>query len=214
LNRLSSDYIDLIFIHEFDPITPLEESLRCIEDLIRAGDVRYFGLSNFASYQVAIACGISDRLSINRPACVQFRYNLLDRDVEVEILPSCRALKVGGIAYNVLAGGLLTGVPPEDRPQKSRLKSNDRYMGLYLNDRNLRIRRNLMDLCNEISDTIEAISLQWVLQQPTIASCLIGATSSTQLDQILHCPSVPLNASVSGRIDTILSETANHVTRR
>src|SRR5229473_7583791 len=122
LRRLQTDYIDLYQAHWDDKETPLEETLRAFDDLVRQGKVRYLGCSNYAAWQVALSLGVSARLNLARYDCVQPRYNLLFRDVEAELLPLCRDQGLGVIAYNPLAGGFLSGkyrdleeVPPGTR---------------------------------------------------------------------------------------------------
>src|SRR5436190_2151226 len=107
LRRLHTDYIDLYQPHSPDPETPLDETMRALEDLVRQGKVRYVGCSNYPAWQVALALGISTRLNLARLDCVQPRYNLLYREIESELLPLCRDQGLGVIAYNPLAGGFL-----------------------------------------------------------------------------------------------------------
>src|SRR5438874_3911 len=108
LRRLRTDYIDLYQSHSPDPDTPLEETLRAFDDLVRQGKVRYVGCSNYPAWQLALALGLSERLGLARFDCVQPRYNLLYREIENELLPLCRFAGLGVIAYNPLAGGFLT----------------------------------------------------------------------------------------------------------
>ena len=109
LRRLQTDVIDLYQLHAFDTETPLEETLRALEDLVQSGKVRAIGCSNFRAFELATALGISERLGLARFASVQPRYNVLYREIESELLPLCREAGVGVIAFNPLAGGLLTG---------------------------------------------------------------------------------------------------------
>src|SRR6516225_5139434 len=109
LRRLRTDHIDLYQTHLPDPDTPLEETLRALDDLVRLGKVRYIGCSNYPAWQVALGLGISERLGLARFDCVQPRYNLLFRDIESELLPLCRDQGIGVIVYNPLAGGFLSG---------------------------------------------------------------------------------------------------------
>ena len=109
LRRLRTDYIDLYQTHSPDPETPIEETLRALDDLVRQGKVRYVGCSNYPAWQLALALGVSARHDLARFDCVQPRYNLLYRDIESELLPLCRDQGLGVIAYNPLAGGFLSG---------------------------------------------------------------------------------------------------------
>src|SRR3989442_10124052 len=112
LRRLRTDYVDLYQLHHPDPSTPIDESLRALDDVVRAGKARYIGCSNYFAYQVARALGRSELLGLARFACVQPRYNLLYRQVERELLPLCTEEGLGVIAYNPIAGGLLSGNDP------------------------------------------------------------------------------------------------------
>src|ERR1700676_570323 len=136
LRRLHTDYIDLYQAHSPDPETPLEETLRALDDLVRQGKVRYLGCSNYPAWQVALAIGISATHDWARFDCVQPRYNLLYREVEAELLPLCRDQGLGVIAYNPLAGGFLTGKykPSEPAPVGTRFtlgKTGDLYRERY-----------------------------------------------------------------------------------
>jgi aryl-alcohol dehydrogenase-like predicted oxidoreductase len=109
LRRLGTDYLDLYQVHRFDPETPLEETLRALNDLVHAGKVRYIGCSNYAAWHLGKALWVSDRYGLARYDSLQPRYNLISRAIDVEILPLCRDQEVGVIVYNPLAGGMLTG---------------------------------------------------------------------------------------------------------
>src|SRR5271169_3324489 len=136
LRRLQTDYIDLYQPHSPDPDTPLEETLRALDDLVHHGKVRYLGCSNYPAWQVALGLGISYRHDLHRFNCVQPRYNLLYREIESEVLPLCRDQGLGVIAYNPLAGGFLSGKyqPAEPPPQGTRFtlgKTGDLYRERY-----------------------------------------------------------------------------------
>ena len=118
LRRLRTDFIDLYQSHSFDAETPIDETLRAFDDLVRSGKVRYVGCSNYAAWQLAMAIGTSERHGWARYDCVQPRYNLLHRDIEAELLPLCRDQGVGVIAYNPLAGGFLTGKHSSEAPPR------------------------------------------------------------------------------------------------
>src|SRR5205823_10703331 len=116
LRRLRTDYIDVYQTHSPDPETPHDETLRALDDLVRSGKVRYVGCSNYPAWQLALAMGASQRHGWSRYDCVQPRYNVLYREIETELLPLCRDQRVGVIAYNPLAGGLLTGKHSAEAP--------------------------------------------------------------------------------------------------
>ena len=116
LRRLKTEYIDLYQSHSYDPETPLDETVRAFDDLVRSGKVRYVGCSNYAVWQLALALGISERQDRARYDCVQPRFNVLYRDIEADLLPLCRDQGIGVIAYNPLAGGFLTGKHSAEAP--------------------------------------------------------------------------------------------------
>ena len=136
LRRLQTDYIDLYQPHSFDAETPLEETMRALDDVVRQGKVRYLGCSNFPAWMVALSLGISSAHDWARFDCVQPRYNLLFRDIEAELMPLCRDQGIGIIAYNPLAGGFLTGryQSLEKPPEKTRFsigKTGELYRERY-----------------------------------------------------------------------------------
>jgi aryl-alcohol dehydrogenase-like predicted oxidoreductase len=128
LRRLATDYIDLYYLHTPDETTPIEESLRALDDLVRQGKVRYIGCSNFRAWRVCEALWTSDRRNLERFVCVQPLYNIVNRDAEVELLPLCREHKIAVVPYSPLARGVLTGKyqPGEAPPEGSRAARGDR----------------------------------------------------------------------------------------
>ena len=186
----------------------LEETLRSLDDLIGDGSIRYLGASNFAAFQLAMACGASERCGYVRPAASQFRYNLLARDAENEMLPACCALGVGGIAYNPLGGGLLACAPAQ-RGSESRLSSNERYRSLYLNPRNLHLRTALAAAAGAGGASLHEWALRWPLGAKGCDAVLVGATSQAQLAVALATPALPLPAELRDRIDSIVRDAAD-----
>lgn len=132
LKRLNTEYIDLYFIHRFDDRTPIEETLRVLDDLVAGGKILYIGASNFAAWQVSKALGISDKMGWSKFVCLQPMYNLVKRQAEVEILPMAFSEKIGVISYSPLGGGLLTGKYGSSmRPDSGRLMENKMYQTRY-----------------------------------------------------------------------------------
>ncbi len=135
LKRLNTDYIDIYFLHRFDEDTPLEETLRALDDVVSQGTVRYIGVSNFAAWQIAKALGISAANGWTPFHCIQPMYNLIKRQAEVEILPLAQSEKLGVISYNPLGGGILSGKYTENRlPDSARLTDDDMYRKRYGDD--------------------------------------------------------------------------------
>jgi aryl-alcohol dehydrogenase-like predicted oxidoreductase len=197
LRRLRTDYIDLYQAHSPDPDTPLEETLRAFDDLVRQGKVRYVGCSNYPAWQVALALGISDRLGLARFDCVQPRYNLLYRDAEAELLPLCRDQGLGVIAYNPLAGGFLTGkyASLEAPPANTRFslgKTGELYRERYWHQAHLEAVAGLRRHFGERS--LVSVAVAWVLAQPGITAAIIGASRPEQLDATLAGAELKLDA--------------------
>lgn len=190
LRRLKTDFIDLYQVHSPDPETPLEETMRALEDIVRQGKARYIGCSNFAAWQVALALGVSDKHGWARFDCVQPRYNLLYREIESELLPLCRDQGVGVIAYNPLAGGFLTGKyqklgPPPEGTRFSLGKTGELYRERYWQEAQLNAVQELKDLIQSRGKSLLQVAVAWVLAQPGITSAIVGASKPQQLDESL-----------------------------
>ena len=200
LRRLQTDYIDLYQPHSFDAETPLEETLRALDDLVRQGKVRYLGCSNYPAWQVALALGVSAAHNWARFDCVQPRYNLLFRDIEAELLPLCRDQGVGVIAYNPLAGGFLTGKYQslEAPPEKTRFslgKTGDLYRERYWQQAQLEAVQQLQQYFQPRGKALIQVAIAWVLAQPGITSAIVGASKPDQLDGSLGAVNLTLDAN-------------------
>ncbi len=190
LRRLQTDYIDLYQPHSFDPETPIDETLRALDDLVRQGKIRYLGCSNYPAWQLALALGVSAAHDWARFDCVQPRYNLLFRDPESELLPLCRDQGVGVIAYNPLAGGFLTGKYQslETPPEKTRFslgKTGDLYRERYWQQAQLEAVQELQTFFKPRGKSLLQVAIAWVLAQPGITSAIVGASKPEQLDASL-----------------------------
>jgi aryl-alcohol dehydrogenase-like predicted oxidoreductase len=189
LRRLQTDYIDLYQPHSPDPETPLEETLRALDDLVRQGKIRYLGCSNYPAWQVALALGISAAHDWARFDCVQPRYNLLYRDIESELLPLCRDQGLGVIAYNPLAGGFLSGkyqslAAPPAGTRFSLGKTGDLYRERYWQQAQLEAVQELQKALGP-NRTLIQVAVAWVLAQPGITSAIVGASKPEQLGDSL-----------------------------
>jgi aryl-alcohol dehydrogenase-like predicted oxidoreductase len=183
LARLKTDYVDLYQIHRWDPHTPLEESLRALDDLVRQGKVRYIGCSNFAAWQLTAGLWLSDRGGLAPFATAQPEYNLLTRDVERELMPACRAYGIGIIPYYPLAGGLLTGKyrEGEPAPQDTRGYQNERFERLFMSPRNFEIVRALEAWARERGHTVAELAVAWLLTRPQVCTVITGTTRPEQV---------------------------------
>jgi aryl-alcohol dehydrogenase (NADP+) len=199
LRRLQTDYIDLYQPHSFDPETPIDETLRALDDVVRQGKVRYLGCSNYPAWQVAMALGVSALHGWARFDCVQPRYNLLHRDIEAELLPLCRDQGVGVIAYNPLAGGFLTGKYQslEAPPEKTRFslgKTGDLYRERYWQQTQLEAVQALQKFFQPRGKSLIGVAVAWVLAQSGITSAIVGASKPEQLDASLAAVNLTLDA--------------------
>ncbi len=190
LRRLGTDYIDLYQTHYFDPKTPIEETLRALDDLVRSGRVRYVGCSNYPGWQLSEGLATSERLGIARYESVQPRYNLLYREIETELLPLCRAQGLGVLVYNPLAGGFLSGKyrkgeEPRDGTRFTLGRAGRMYRWRYWQDAQFELVEELQKLAEARGHSLVSISIAWVLAQPGISSAIIGASRAEQLEASL-----------------------------
>ncbi|MCX5516881.1 aldo/keto reductase [Kaistia defluvii] len=203
LKRLGTDYIDLYQIHGFDPLTPIEETVRALDDLVRQGHVRYVGVSNWASWQIMKALGIADHKDWARFASLQAYYTIAGRDLERDIAPMLRDQKVGLMVWSPLAGGFLSGKYDRDGkgPDGARRASFD--FPPINKDRAF----DVIDVMREIGDargvSVARIALAWLLHQPVVTSVIIGAKSVEQLNDNLAATSVTLSAEELKRLDEV-----------
>ncbi|MDA1189748.1 MAG: aldo/keto reductase [Chloroflexi bacterium] len=180
LTRLQTDYIDLYQLHSWDDDTPIEETVRAMDDLITQGKVRYVGCSNYSAWQVCEAMWTARSHHMNEMVSVQPPYSMLDRKAEDELVPFCDAYNVGILPYFPLAHGLLTGKYRKGQapPKGSRLAGNDRGM---LTEGNLDIVEKLNAFCKERSHTILELAFAWLLSRPAVSSVIAGATKPEQV---------------------------------
>jgi len=200
LRRLGTDHIDLYQIHSWDGSTPLEESLRALDDLVRAGKVRYLGASNFAAWQLARANDLAEMHGWEAFISVQPEYNMLARDIERELLPYCQWSGVGILPYFPLAGGFLTGKYTRgEAPPEGTRGTRSQYVQQFLTPSNFDVLDQLRPIAEAQGRTQADLAIAWLLAQPRVASVIAGATKPEQ---------VRINAAASGWVLT-----AEEVTR-
>jgi len=182
LRRLQTDYIDLYYTHRWDENTPIEETLRALDDLVRAGKVRYLGCSNYAAWQLAHSNLLAEVRGWTAFTVIQSEYNLLNREVEREVLPYCRQFGVGFVPYFPLAGGFLTGkyrrgqpAPPGSRGESSA------YVQGFMSDAFYDRIERLEGWAQDHGHTLNELAIAWLLAQPSVCSVIAGAT---RLDQV------------------------------
>ena len=193
LHRLKTDYIDLYYVHRPDYDTPLEETLRTLDDLVRQGKVRYIGCSNFYAWYLCKALWVSDVRNLAPFDCVQPPYSLLTRDMEHELVPLCESEGLGICVYNPLAGGLLTGKHELERPPSEGTRfalqvakgMGQRYREKYWSEANFEAVANFKQIAREHGHSLVQLGLAWVLNKRAITSAVTGATSLKQLEENL-----------------------------
>ncbi|SAI74494.1 oxidoreductase [Bordetella ansorpii] len=192
LRRLGVDHIDLYQVHGFDPATPIEETLRALDDLVRQGHVRYVGVSNFAAWHLARALGIADRLNLTRPSSLQAYYSVVGRDLEREIAPLLDCEGVGLLVWSPLAGGFLSGKQArgESVPEGSR-DLNARPHIDY--ERGFDVIDALRPIAESYNASVAQISLAWLLHQKVVTSVLAGAKRMDQLEDNLKAADIVLS---------------------
>jgi aryl-alcohol dehydrogenase (NADP+) len=208
LRRLQTDYIDLYQLHGFDPGTPIDETLSALDDLVHQGKVRYIGCSNFLTYQLVRAIGRSETLRLARFDSVQPRYNLLFRQIEREMLPFCAEDGVGVIAYNPIAGGLLSGkhdrrAPPPDGSRFTLGHAGQMYQNRYWHDREFDTVEQLVSLAKETGVSLVTLSVAWVLANRAITAPIIGASRPDQLDLSLEAAQYVLDDELKAHLDEL-----------
>jgi aryl-alcohol dehydrogenase-like predicted oxidoreductase len=184
LRRLKTDWIDLYQMHQYDPRTPIEETLRALDDLIRAGKVRYIGCSNHPAWRVVESDWTAKTNSLNRFTSTQNGYSLINRQIEADIMPVAEAYGLGVIPYSPLAGGLLSGKyrRGEEPPAGTRL-SRPGYGQRVLSDRNLDKVEKLADFARARGRTLLDVAFGWLLSHKAISSVIAGATQPEQIEQ-------------------------------
>lgn len=203
LTRLGTDYIDLYQIHGFDSLTPLEETMRALDDLVRSGKVRYIGCSNLAAWQLMKSLWISDRHNLHRFETLQAYYTIAGRDLERELVPLVQDQQMGLLVWSPLAGGLLAGkfYREGEGPETSRRASFD-FPPI---DKERAF--NVVDVMREIAAdhqvSVAQIALSWLLHQPVVTSIIIGAKNDEQLADNLAAPEVELSADELARLNEV-----------
>jgi aryl-alcohol dehydrogenase (NADP+) len=211
LRRLGTDYIDLYQLHGPDPYTPIDETLRALDDLVTSGKVRYVGCSNFLAYQVARAVGRSEVLGFARFDSVQPRYNLLFREIERELLPMALEEGIGVIPYNPIAGGMLSGkhledAGPEEGSRFTLGTAAERYQDRYWQTRMFETVEQLRPLASEAGMSLPQMAVAWVLANPAITSPIVGASRPEQLADTLSATETLLDADLKARLDELTVE--------
>lgn len=207
LRRLQSDHIDLYYVHRWDENTPIEETLRALDDLIRQGKVRYVGASNFASWQLAHANLLAEVRGWTPFVVLQSHYHMLERSVEREVLPYCRAHNVGFIPYFPLAGGFLTGKYKRGQaaPAGSRGESSS-YVQQYMTEANYDKIEQLTTWAEAHKRGLNELAQAWLLAQPQVCSVISGATKLEQVLSNVKAADWTLTSEELAEVNAILDQ--------
>ena len=205
LRRLRTDWIDLYQMHQTDPRTPIEETLRALDDLVRQGKVRYIGCSNFPAWQLVEAAWTARSGGLNPFVSCQDEYSLIFRKPEADLMPAARKYGMGMLPYFPLASGLLTGKYRRNAPMPAgtRLAGTQRLAELYLTERNWGIAERLGDFVEQRGHTMLELAFSWLLAQAPVTSVIAGATRPEQLEQNVKAGAWVLSAEELAEIDRI-----------
>jgi aryl-alcohol dehydrogenase-like predicted oxidoreductase len=205
LKRLKTDYIDLYQQHDYDALTPIEETLRALDDLIRQGKVRYIGNSNFPAWRVAEAEHVAHAMNSSRFVSCQDEYSLVVRDIEKDLLPCAQEYQLGLLPFFPLASGLLTGKYKrgEAAPNDTRLGLVQRLRDRYITPRNEEIVEKLQAFAKERGHSMLELAFSWLAARPQVASVIAGATRVEQIEQNAKAISWHLSVQDMAEIDSI-----------
>ncbi|HEU0215684.1 MAG TPA: aldo/keto reductase [Stellaceae bacterium] len=205
LRRLQTDYIDLYWQHIEDPLTPQEETMRAMGDLVRQGKVRYIACSTLTAWQVVEANWIARSQGLDQFIACQERYSLLEREYEANMSAMVQAKGLGLIPFSPLANGLLTGKYRRNRalPPGARLTTTQRMADRYLTERNWAIVESLADFCAARGRTMLELAMSWLASRPAVSSIIAGATRPEQLEENVHAVDWALTREDLDEIDRL-----------
>ncbi|MBS2968559.1 aldo/keto reductase family protein [Metabacillus sp. KIGAM252] len=208
LKRMDLDYIDVFYCHRYDAETPLEETLRAIDDLIRQGKILYAGVSEWSAAQLQEAVHVADRYLLERIIVNQPQYNMLHRDIEEEIMPISEKNGISQVVWSPLAQGVLTGKYMEGKIPKGSRASNEEvntWVKEILNDIMNRKVSMLSELASSLDISLAQLALAWTLRNPNVASTLVGASTPEQIEENAKASEVILSYEILNEIESILA---------
>lgn len=208
LTRLRTDYLDLYQCHRFDPETPLWETARTMDDLIRQGKILYWGVSDWTAQQIRDVVSLCVQNGFAAPISNQPPYSMFHRDIETAVLPTCEELGLGNLVFSPLAQGVLTGkyLPGQEAPEGSRAKDDksNRFIGRYMGEAHLQAAQDLQEIAASIDVPLAAMALAWCLRQAAVDTVLVGVTRPEQLRENLIAAELSLGEETLARIAAIL----------
>ena len=208
LKSLQTDFIDIYYMHRFDPETPLEETLRTFDYLVRQGKVRYMACSNFTAWQIAKAHEICETHDLEKLIAVQPPYNLLQRDIEEDIIPYCQQEGLGILTYTPLMGGFLTGKyskasPP---PAGSRFNYNPRLWERAGKESNFAVLKQIENVADDTGIPVSKLAISWILKNPAITAPIIGVSSVEQVEENSRITEINLNDDIYQRLNDLTKD--------
>ncbi|WP_106768708.1 aldo/keto reductase family protein [Paenibacillus faecalis] len=205
LKRLGHDYVDIFYCHRHDPETPLEETLRALDDLVRQGKVLYVGVSEWKASQIAEAMRVADRYLLDRIVVNQPIYNMFERYIEEEVMPLSESLGVGQVVFSPLAQGLLTGkyLSASDIPEGSRAAKLE-WMRKGITEEKIAKVKELAVIAEELDMTVGNLALAWILSHSNVASALVGASRPEQVIENAKAAGVKLSEDILNRVEEVL----------
>ena len=208
LKRLNTDFIDIYYYHAPDYSTPIEESMRALDDMVRSGKVHYIGCSNFRAWRICEALWTSDKLNLHAFSVLQPLYNIMNRDIEVEVLPLCQEKGLGVVTYSPLARGILTGKykPGETYPEGSRASRNDpRMKQAELRDASIKLSQVIAEYARTKKNCEPThFALAWCLANPIVTSIILGPKTIEQFEDNMKCLDVEVTSADEDFIDDLV----------
>lgn len=206
LKRLDVDYVDIYYAHRFDPETPLEETLRAFDDLVRQGKVLYLGVSEWTAEQISEAVHLADKKLLDRIVVNQPQYNMFHRVIEKEVIAVSEKHGIGQVVWSPLAQGVLAGKyrKGETLPEGSRATTNNKSIEKFLSDAHLDQVEQLTKVANELEISLSQLAIAWILKQPNVASALVGASRPEQIEENVKASGIVLTEETLTQIEQIL----------
>lgn len=203
LDRLQTDYLDIYFCHRFDHITPLEETVKAMSELVEQGYVHYWGTSVWPAVQLERAVGIAKNLGLHPPFVEQPRYNMLDRFIELDVMETCQRNGIGIVCWSPLAQGILTGKYNEGVPERSR-GATTTWLQRELTSKNIEKVKQLQKITASLEITMEQLALAWILRREEISCAITGATKPEHVESNVKASGIKLEEETLHQIEEIL----------